>query len=700
MQENKLYSALFLKSTSGIAMLFEENGDDLTIIGREQFALDGWKKLITQVDEAFYKLEEETGKYSDDLIIFTYAGVLENRSAMIPAELEATMKRLAHDLEFNLIGTIQAHEALERYYSKKQTTMFVELEPTNISFIFPRSGENTLLKVAVDELNEDTVKDHIVQAVHFYKREPKTLFMYAAQEGILLDVDAINWDELFEEEVTAVFLTSQEIIKILVRLFYEELKGTRSAAPAQAAAVVPAAAPVQPEQAKEEEEEMHEEEEERKEYEEDAEQEEQKGREEPPPVVPAAHHKSVLPPPAPGFKRAALIQEEEDYDEQPLATAKKRSFSLAFIKNTRFTLFSLAKLGTVGFIVAGLIFIVLALVAHEAFAHKLIVSVPAIETTLTKEFTFSSKDNPSLFRTISGQEEITDSIKTTGTTNVGEKAKGEGVVYNYTDKEVVFPKDTKLTHAGRIYNLQDALTVKASTTEASGPNKIIKPGEAKATIVASDIGEEYNIKKDSEFTINDDTKKDKYAAKATTDITGGKKEPATAVSQKDLDTLKKTILDNLAQKVQESKAGENEVQLVGLTTSKILSEKPSAKVGALAEELELTIKANITAYTYNTQLLNELVLAQLQTDEAAKGKTIKEVKLVEKQAKNEKGVITLVLEAVAVLLEEPDKEELKSRLVGNPLEPDGFTVKKHSRLFFMPNNAPLRKENIYVEVEK
>lgn len=99
----------------------------------------------------------------------------------------------------------------------------------------------------------------------------------------------------------------------------------------------------------------------------------------------------------------------------------------------------------------------------------------------------------------------TATIETTGTKEVGEKAQGNITIYNALDNEQTIPSGTKFTaEGGKVFVLDKALSVKAATqTITSDGNILTTTSKTDASLSAQDIGPEFNIKKDTELTIEE-----------------------------------------------------------------------------------------------------------------------------------------------------------------------------------------------------
>src|SRR3989344_7044457 len=145
---------------------------------------------------------------------------------------------------------------------------------------------------------------------------------------------------------------------------------------------------------------------------------------------------------------------------------------------------------------------------------------------------------------INGQEivgEASGSRKavTTGTKELGESAKGEITVLNWTDEEASFDKDTVvITKNGIQFALDSEIKIASRAAK--------DPGEKNVTVTAIDLGPEGNIGASSEFTF---TQYDKFSFSAVNDnaFSGGDEKKKKVVSQEDLDKLEESLLESLKQ---------------------------------------------------------------------------------------------------------------------------------------------------------
>jgi len=143
---------------------------------------------------------------------------------------------------------------------------------------------------------------------------------------------------------------------------------------------------------------------------------------------------------------------------------------------------------------------------------------------------------------------VTASVPTTGKKIVGEKAKGSIIIFNKLDKTQNLAKgDILIDSSGKQYELITPVQVPGSSYDLT--QGIIKLGQTKTVVSATDIGPEGNIAKDSQLTFK--TSADNYIAKAETDFVGGTKQEINIVSKQDKVSLEAQLKEAIKVSIEE-----------------------------------------------------------------------------------------------------------------------------------------------------
>lgn len=191
---------------------------------------------------------------------------------------------------------------------------------------------------------------------------------------------------------------------------------------------------------------------------------------------------------------------------------------------------------------------------------------------------------------------------TTGTKVVGEKATGKVTIRNGTSTGIKLKAGTILKGSS---DLLFTLDNEASISAATSPSE---PGSATLAVSAESIGEEYNIDKDSTFSVSNYPTSEVDAV-ADTEFTGGSSREITAVSQVDLDKLEEELIDQLKEegrsKIKEQ-IGSNEELIDGSIQIEDIESDFNHKVGDEASTVKLNATVKFTALTVNKDSLFNL----------------------------------------------------------------------------------------------
>lgn len=208
---------------------------------------------------------------------------------------------------------------------------------------------------------------------------------------------------------------------------------------------------------------------------------------------------------------------------------------------------------------------------------------------------------------------FTDSLATTGQKETGDKAKGEITIFNKADKIQNISKGTILIdNANKKYELLTSVQVPASSFNlASGT---ITMGQAKANAIASDIGPEFNLNKDSLLTFVDDTN---LLAKINDSISGGSRRQIQVVSSDDKNKLTQAVDASLETKISE-KINSDSANSHLLKETLFVDKKQltfNREVGEEAEILEVNANLSISLLQIDPQKKDTIIKTLLADDQ-------------------------------------------------------------------------------------
>ena len=193
---------------------------------------------------------------------------------------------------------------------------------------------------------------------------------------------------------------------------------------------------------------------------------------------------------------------------------------------------------------------------------------------------------------LTAQKLIQQTASATGVKTVGESAEGVVTISNKTVEEKTFPQGTliELISEDLLQNIQ--FTTKDSVVVAGSNAGVV--GKSDIAILASDIGEDYNLSAGQLFSVGSLDSAD-FVAKNESNITGGLSKQITVVTQFDQDKLlaslklqlDKQVKEDLIKKVEGKNLAQNSIKLT--VVDKIFSDNVGAEVADFS--LELSVKA-------------------------------------------------------------------------------------------------------------
>lgn len=395
----------------------------------------------------------------------------------------------------------------------------------------------------------------------------------------------------------------------------------------------------------------------------------------------------------------------------------KPKFSLAFLKEIKLPRLKFNKPKTNNFIWFGLIILSVFLFSILFFS-KTVITLYLTPYSFEKKIPITLSTDVSLddlsksiipVKKESFEVKADSKLTTTGQKTVGDKAKGEIIIYNKSNKSQSIPSGTVLVDgSGKKFELATSVSIASSSSNLD--EGVIKLGQTKTAVIASNIGSEYNISGNSQLTF------EKIAdsiliAKVVSALSGGSKEQIQAVSSQDKVNIESQIDDEIAKKTEEKTNSVGDIKGVIKGTNQISKGKTelSREVGEQADELTATVDASVSIFTISDQdkekvikyfLLKENDFTQAIID-------INKFNLVfsgnEIKSSQATGTLTISGSANPNL----DLTNLKKSLIGKTTSKAGAIIKKtvtRAYNFTIKNNLPLnilpfRVNNLSIEIE-
>jgi len=373
-------------------------------------------------------------------------------------------------------------------------------------------------------------------------------------------------------------------------------------------------------------------------------------------------------------EETAVAEEEMTERSEPVEMEIEETAGSAKRKFPSFSLPVFSRLPLIGVIAGGIILVL------GAVAIGLLWYLPKAEITfyvtpkiLEKEFKLIVDPNQEVMDEqnliLPGQlkESEADGEKsqsTTGKKTVGDRAQGEVIIFN-TGGPKNLPEGTVFTGSGKL-----KFTLDRSVTVASGSGAA-KASQVKVPVTAVDIGAEYNLAADSEFTVaNFDTSV--IQAKNDSAFTGGTSRQIQAVSEEDQDNLLSALTEELENQIKADffknlPSGQKLIEESVLTEEVV--KKFDRKIGDEAQTLNLSLRIKLTGLVFSEgEFLNlaEKELAGSVPDgyEARRGEINSKFEIKEK---DKDGSISLNVFLSANLVPELDPVEIAQKIKGKNL---------------------------------
>jgi hypothetical protein len=261
--------------------------------------------------------------------------------------------------------------------------------------------------------------------------------------------------------------------------------------------------------------------------------------------------------------------------------------------------------------------------------------------------------------TVTGSAEGEKTAQTTGEKTVGEKAKGEVTIYR-VGLEQTLSAGTILEGVNNLKFTLDHEVVVASGSASS-------PGSTKANITAEDIGSQYNLTGDTNFTVSNYSTSD-FEAKNESSFSGGSSREIKVVSEEDQENLQEALEEELAEKIVgylREGLSDNQIFIEESLNITHTSRTFDEKVGDEATTLKLTLSIDATALIVDRDEMMQISQSILE-DRVPEGFVLRDehLKVEFKFAEKDGGLYEFEAEISANLLPEINTEEIISAISG------------------------------------
>lgn len=252
------------------------------------------------------------------------------------------------------------------------------------------------------------------------------------------------------------------------------------------------------------------------------------------------------------------------------------------------------------------------------FTGQAIISIAFNPQKITGQYTISIAESsvsatPTLLstkKTVSGSAK--EQIPTTGDATVGDKASGTITIANKSTAPIVIKSGTTILseNSKYAYTINDAVTVASKSADVG----IVQGAYGIASgvkVTAAKIGADYNLPKNSNFSV-DNYSKNTIIAVADADFSGGTSRAVRAVSKADQDKLLLLATEKIKTQIQASTQSQTPgFKSLALSEFAFTKKTFDKNVGEEATVLNLDLEGSVDTLVYSEDNLYQLIAVQL-----------------------------------------------------------------------------------------
>lgn len=266
---------------------------------------------------------------------------------------------------------------------------------------------------------------------------------------------------------------------------------------------------------------------------------------------------------------------------------------------------------------------------------------------------------------VEGTADGSQKTVTSGSKKVGDSAKGEVNILNWTDSPKTFQAKTGIITKNGI-----KFTIDSDVDVASRSASTFLAGQSKTTATAVEVGAIGNVDAGTDLTFQQ-FDAISYSAQAAGSFSGGTERQTTVVIQEDMDRLVKSLTDTLTQKARDdlrSKSASAKVQDDAVTI-KIITKTFDKKLNEEASVLNLDMQIEASAIVYDEgdlkKLLSEIIKGDIPTNLEARAENIDigDLKVTRQESK-----LKLTGKIKASLVPKFNEAEIKSKIAGKSVK--------------------------------
>lgn len=666
-QKKEHIFGLILREEKGAALIFEINLKEKTIelVGEKKFRYsNGWENLTEDIDFELSEMEETFNVKTEKMILFLYSHLVDQQKDAIKEPYLTKIKKMAKTLELKPLGYIENYEAIINFLKEKEVILpsiiLVELDRSSLTVFIYKA--NQLIESRTVSRTEDLIFD-VETGLKELKKDsilPTRLVIYGEEisDDEINKIITYQWDEsLFIQIPKPEIFSYENLLAALTKTFSKEIFEN-----------------VKDVEAKEEKTEVTQ-------------------------VV--------------GFLIGGDIKETKDFGQkreidQSKTNLRKDDYQIKQLPKKFLPpiSFSLPKRL---FLFIFSIILILFLFSVLFFFHHASITIYFPRRLLKEELNFAVAQNSINKQEIIIQKEET--IETSGSKIIGEKARGEVIIYNSTSSEKNFSKGTILeSDNGLKFSLDNDVNVaSASQTLTAEGNLLTVTGKTKTGVTALEIGSKYNLPKNQKLRIID-YPINSFFALVSESFSGGTEKKISTVSRNDIETIRKKTLEKIKDEAWKKykKTFEGRELIDSLTKTEILEEKFSHELGEETKSLSFSTRAKVIFFYLEKDKLKRELLSLLSKNKIGDFQIVEKhitYQLKKIEDKDEHKIIYFSVEALT--LPKINVEGLKKKIRGKSIEAlekiikddikaVDFKVMTKENIYPLNKFIPLFEKNIYI----
>ena len=645
--EKEVYFGIYLGEGKLAGFVFDAFDQGVEIIAQNSYDTStGFATVLEDIDNLISDLELKTNIHLNKTIFFLHSTMLDLDTEEIKEQYKSMLSNVAKELELIPMGYIEVKDAVEEYLKKDSVlhAILLEIDPSQFGVFVYRGGRmvkgETISRT--DNIGADLSKVFLSLPKSIIL--PAKIVVYGAQEKIEMaeTLSKYKWqDSLFVQHPTIEIIKDNDLNQMLVDTFFSELS---------------------------------------------AHKDDNSGLNQSVNITDNSEAQTIkfgfmlgadVSKNTPPLENATDTKEEmkpvENNSDAPELTSSNALID--FFKNFqmpklfKFGQNDMSKYSYLFYGIGALLILILLFFGYEYAIHKttieLVVNSQTIVKDIDMQIPISEKKTDKLQIILhTSTAEYTDEKSTTGTRDVGEKAKGKVTIYNSDTAKKDLSKGTVLKYNTLNYLLDSDISVASSSGINADGSK--QSSKVTGTVTAKEIGAEYNLESGKQLQV-DELPTSLFVAFSDGAFTGGNKKQVSTVSKKDLDILAQNIKDKANGADSEgfkSKIPSSELLIPQLTTSTTKGLVYSKELSEEAQKVSVKATGETDYYTIETSLLKDKIY-KLVKEKQANGYNIDKEHIAYKVTvadKNKDDTVDVTVQGSLKKYKSFDVETLKSVL--------------------------------------